>query len=49
MMQRLANMQYQLQEAKEHGELEQFISDQHDDLKWLLDQAIRKMGRDEFE
>jgi hypothetical protein len=35
-MQRLANMQFQLEEARASNELEQFIQDFHNDLDRLL-------------
>lgn len=40
LMQRLVNMQYQLQEAEIEGELDQFISDQHEELNRLLTAAM---------
>lgn len=36
LMNELVNMQYQLQEATENGELDLFIEDQHEDLNKLL-------------
>jgi hypothetical protein len=47
LMQRLVNMQSQLQEAEQNGELDLFIEDQHKDLNRLLEQTILNMGREQ--
>ncbi|WP_308636149.1 hypothetical protein [Paenibacillus silvisoli] len=47
LLQKLINMQSQLQEHEKDGELHTFIFENHEDLYRLLDQAIRVMGRDE--
>lgn len=49
LMQRLINMQSQLQEATIEGELDNFIEDQHKDLDRLLEQAIRMVYKTTFE
>jgi hypothetical protein len=48
LMQRLANMQFQLQEAREHNELDQFILDQKDDLNTLLIDSMWAILKDKI-
>jgi phage tail tape-measure protein len=46
-MQRLVNMQSQLQEAKKRGEEHDFIDDQSDDLNRLLEDTMWALHKEQ--